>query len=57
VWLGIATITLVIITLVMGGAIHKGSSRFTIKQHRVLAIIALLVALVHGFVGLMMYLS
>jgi len=55
-YLGLVTITLVIITLVVGASIHRGNSRFTIRGHRLLAIISLLVALVHGLAGLLYYL-
>lgn len=55
-YLGLVTIIMVIITLVMGASIHRGKSRFTIRGHRILAIITLLIAFIHGIAGLLYYL-
>jgi DMSO/TMAO reductase YedYZ heme-binding membrane subunit len=48
---------LLLITLLTGGMLYKGKGNFTLNQHRILAIIAVVLALLHGLAGMLAYMG
>jgi DMSO/TMAO reductase YedYZ heme-binding membrane subunit len=46
--LGITTATFVILTAVLGSMILKGKTKLTIKDHRTLAMIAIILLVIHA---------
>jgi len=46
--LGITTATFVILTAVLGSMILKGKTKLTIKDHRILAMIAIILLVIHA---------
>jgi len=55
VWGGIITAILFLAVFVMGLMISSGKGNFTMKQHKILAIIAMLLALGHAGIGILIY--
>lgn len=52
-WGGIVVGVLLLITFAMGLAISMGKGKFTMKQHKIIAIITVVLALGHGIVGVL----
>lgn len=46
--LGITTATFVILTAILGSMILKGKTKLTIKHHRILAMIAIILLVIHA---------
>ena len=56
VYLGIATLSFIIITFVFGWLNFKHPGKIQFKWHIRMATIALILAFLHGFLGVMLYL-
>lgn len=54
---GLITITCFLITAYIGYSLSKGNSKFTIKQHVLMARISVALGLIHGIAGIIIVLG
>jgi len=54
-WIGISTISVIFVTAIIGYLIYKGKTKIQFKWHMRLVALSLILALIHGTLGALIY--